>query len=232
MDKELQGTSDFLFYADDNGKVRVQVILGEETVWANQKTMGELFDVDRSVITKHLKNIFETNELNEDSVSAKIAQTALDGKNYQVKFYNLDAIIAVGYRVNSYKATQFRIWATKVLREYLIKGFAMDDERLKQSKPLFGKDYFDELLERMREGIYHFNTHPFFCKNDLQFGQKSFSSSIGLPPSASRIKQVGFGQCGSPCVWPNSWMATLYNWFCWLVFDNLNVETTQALPGR
>jgi hypothetical protein len=151
MDKELQGTSDFLFYADDSGKIRVQVIVGEETVWANQKTMGELFDVDRSVITKHLKNIFETNELTEDSVSAKIAQTALDGKNYQVKFYNLDAIIAVGYRVNSYKATQFRIWATKVLKEYLIKGFAMDDERLKENKPLFGKDYFDELLERIRE---------------------------------------------------------------------------------
>ena len=144
MSIELQNSSDFLFYSDENGKVKVQIILGEETVWANQKTLADIFDVDRSVITKHLQNIFETKELDEDLVSAKIAQTATDGKTYQVYFYNLDTIIAVGYRVNSYKATQFRVWASSVLKEYLIKGFALDDDRLKQGKNAFGKDYFDQ----------------------------------------------------------------------------------------
>ena len=112
--------------------------------------MAELFGVDRTVITKHLKNIFSEEELIEDSVSAIFAHTAEDGKTYQTNFYNLDAIIAVGYRVNSYEATQFRIWATQTLKEFIIKGFVMDDERLKNGAH-FGKDYFDELLERIRE---------------------------------------------------------------------------------
>ena len=115
-----------------------------------QKTMGELFDVDRSVITKHLKNIFTEGELDQNSVCAKFAHTADDGKTYNTNYYNLDAIIAVGYRVNSKKATQFRIWATQTLKEYILKGFVLNDDMLKNGRP-FGKDYFDELLERIRE---------------------------------------------------------------------------------
>ncbi len=141
--------TEFLLYTTPNSDVKVEIFLHNESVWLPQKRMAELFGVDRTVITKHLKNIFETAELDEDSVSAKIAHTAQDGKNYQKKFYNLDAILSVGYRVNSAQATQFRIWATKVLKEYIIKGFAMDDERLKNGR-YFGKDYFDELLERVR----------------------------------------------------------------------------------
>jgi hypothetical protein len=143
--------SDFIFYTGQDGKVHAQVILGSETVWVNQQNMSEVFGVQRPAITKHLQNIFLEGELVEDSVCSILEHTATDGKVYKTKFYNLDAIIAVGYRVNSYKATQFRIWATRILKEYLIKGFAMDDERLKQGNRLFGKDYFKELLERIRE---------------------------------------------------------------------------------
>lgn len=148
---DLGKQSAFLFYNGSDGKISAQVIIGEETVWMSQKGMADVFGVDRTVITKHLKNIFEDTELSEKSVSAKIAHTADDGKTYQTYFYNLDAIIAVGYRVNSYKATQFRIWSTKILKEYLVKGFVLDDERLKQGNRIFGKDYFKELLERIRE---------------------------------------------------------------------------------
>ena len=146
MSNEIQ----FLLYTmpDDEGKV--QVVIKDETLWCTQKAMAQLFGVDRSVITKHLKNIFETQELVESSVCAKIAHTAEDGKTYQTNFYSLDAIIAVGYRVNSLKATRFRQWATKILSEYIKKGFVMDDERLKQGTAVFGKDYFRELLERVR----------------------------------------------------------------------------------
>ncbi len=146
MNNEIQ----FILYSmpDDEGKV--QVVVKDETLWCTQKAMAQLFGVDRSVITKHLKNVFETQELNEISVCAKIAHTAEDGKTYQTNFYHLDAIISVGYRVNSAKATKFRQWATKILGEYIKKGFAMDDERLKQGTAVFGKDYFRELLERVR----------------------------------------------------------------------------------
>lgn len=122
----------------------------DENVWLTQAKIAELFDVDRSVITKHLKNIFESGELQEDSVCANFAHTAADGKTYQTNFYNLDAIISVGYRVNSQRATHFRIWATQVLKEYIIKGFAMDDERLKNPNNIFGQDYFEEQLARIR----------------------------------------------------------------------------------
>ena len=146
MSNEIQ----FLLYTmpDDEGKV--QVVIKDETLWCTQKAMAQLFGVDRSVITKHLKNVFETQELVENSVCAKIAHTAEDGKTYQTNFYSLDAIIAVGYRVNSLKATRFRQWATKILSEYIKKGFVLDDERLKQGTAVFGKDYFRELLERVR----------------------------------------------------------------------------------
>lgn len=131
--------------------MKVNVFFRDETVWLTQKALAELFGSDRSVITKHLRNIFKERELAEDSVCAKFAHTAEDGKSYRTNYYNLDAIIAVGYRVNSFQATQFRIWATRTLREFMTKGFVLDDERLKQGKRVFGKDYFDELLERIRE---------------------------------------------------------------------------------
>ena len=146
MENEIQ----FLLYSmpDDQGKV--QVIVKDGTIWCTQKAMAQLFGVDRSVITKHLKNIFDSGELRQESVCAKNALTAADGKKYQTTLYNLDAIISVGYRVNSIKATKFRQWATLVLKEYITKGFALDDERLKQGTAVFGKDYFRELLERVR----------------------------------------------------------------------------------
>jgi len=146
MSNEIQ----FLLYTMPDEEGKVQVVVKDETLWCTQKAMAQLFGVDRSVITKHLKNVFETQELVESSVCAKIAHTAEDGKTYQTNFYSLDAIIAVGYRVNSLKATRFRQWATKILSEYIKKGFAMDDERLKQGTAVFGKDYFRELLERVR----------------------------------------------------------------------------------
>ncbi len=146
MSQEIQ----FLLYnlPDEEGKV--QVVIKDETIWCTQKAMSVLFGVDRTVITKHLKNIFESFELQQDSVCVKIAHTAEDGKTYNTQFYSLDAIISVGYRVNSVQATRFRQWATKVLNEFIRKGFVLDDERLKQGKAVFGKDYFRELLDRVR----------------------------------------------------------------------------------
>jgi len=149
--EEPDEQASFLLYNNENGNVSVEVFLKGDTVWLTQKTIGELFGAERSVITKHLRNIFRDSELDEASVCAIFAHTAADGKTYNTKYYNLDAIISVGYRVNSRQATQFRIWATRTLKEFLIKGFALDDDRLKQGKRLFGKDYFDELLERIRE---------------------------------------------------------------------------------
>jgi hypothetical protein len=143
--------NEFLLYTTASGKVKVEIFLHNETVWLTQEKIATLFGVDRTVITKHLSNIFKTNELSEDSVCAKIAHTATDGKTYQTKYYNLDAIISVGYRVNSTQATHFRIWASNILKEYIIKGFTMDDERLKNPNNIFGKDYFDEQLARIRD---------------------------------------------------------------------------------
>ena len=143
-------SSEIILYTSPEGKKKVEVVFRNENFWLTQKAMAELFGVQRPAITKHLKNIIDTGELAEGSVSSILEHTADDGKTYSTKCYNLDAIIAVGYRVNSYQATQFRIWATQTLKEYIIKGFVLDDERLKQGKH-FGKDYFDELLERIRE---------------------------------------------------------------------------------
>jgi hypothetical protein len=141
--------SEFLFYTAPDGDVKIEIFVQNETVWLTQQRLSDLFGVDRTVVTKHLRNIFSDGELIQDSVCAKIAHTAADGKTYNTQFYNLDAILSVGYRVNSSRATQFRIWATKTLKEFIIKGFAMDDERLKNGR-FFGKDYFKELLERVR----------------------------------------------------------------------------------
>ena len=150
-EKAPQNINNFLLYTTPTGGVRVEVFIQEETVWLTQKAIATLFGVGVPAISKHLKNIFEQGELIENSVISILETTAPDGKNYQTQYYNLDAIISVGYRVNSVQATQFRIWATQTLKEYIQKGFVMDDERLKQGKTLFGKDYFDELLERIRE---------------------------------------------------------------------------------
>ena len=147
----MSAPSQFLLYTAPDGAVKVDVFFKDETVWLTQKALAELFGVKVPAINKHLKNIFASHELVEDSVVSILETTATDGKTYQTRYYNLDAIIAVGYRVNSYQATQFRIWATKTLREFIIKGFVLDDERLKRGKQVFGKDYFDELLERIRE---------------------------------------------------------------------------------
>ena len=151
LSAKVPNTSNFMFYASGDVAIKVQVIVAQDTVWASQKGMAEIFEVDVRTISEHLKNIFNSSELVESAVIRNFRITAVDNKNYDTNFYSLDAVISVGYRVNSYQATQFRKWATSVLREYLIKGFALDDERLKQGKQLFGKDYFDELLERIRE---------------------------------------------------------------------------------
>ena len=140
----------FILYTAPSGEVRVDVLLQNESVWLTQKAIAELFGVQIPAISKHFKNIFEEGELIESSVISKMETTASDGKKYSTNFYNLDAIISVGYRVNSTKATQFRIWATQALKEYIIKGFVLDDNRLKQGQTIFGKDYFKELLQRVR----------------------------------------------------------------------------------
>ncbi len=141
----------FLLYTAPNGAVTIDVYVRDESVWLTQKELATLFGVKVPAISKHLKNVFESGELVEASVVSILETTAPDGKAYSTRYYNLDAIIAVGYRVNSFQATQFRIWATRTLRAFLIKGFAIDDERLKRGTQTFGKDYFDELLERIRE---------------------------------------------------------------------------------
>lgn len=148
---DIQATSPFLFYSSSSGSVKVWVLVEGETVWATQQGMSEIFDTTKQTISYHLTNIFKDLELKQDSVVKEILTTASDGKNYATAFYNLDAIISVGYRINSLRATQFRKWATEVLKGYLIKGYALNDDRLKQGSKLFAKDYFDELLERIRE---------------------------------------------------------------------------------
>ena len=143
-------TANFLIFTAETGTPRIEVRIEGEMVWLTQKLMAELFDVTVPTINEHLKNIFESAELQSDSVIRNFRITATDGKEYETKHYNLDAVIAVGYRVNSKRATHFRIWATQVLREFIIKGFVLDDDRLKQGKKTFGVDYFRELLERVR----------------------------------------------------------------------------------
>lgn len=156
MEHEMMEHSEILLYSDENGKEFVSVVFKDETFWLTQKAMAELFDVQTPAISKHLKNIFADGELEESMVVSKMETTtrhgAIQGKTQtnDTKLYNLDAIIAVGYRVNSKKATRFRQWATKTLKEYIQKGFVLNDELMKNGRP-FGKDYFDELLERIRE---------------------------------------------------------------------------------
>jgi hypothetical protein len=152
-----EGFNEILLYTTPNGKVRVEIYLQNETIWLTQQKIADLFGIDRTVVTKHIGNIFKSGELNEQLVCANFARTtphgAIKGKTQETinKFYNLDAIISVGYRVNSSQATAFRIWATERLKEYIIKGFTMDDERLKNPNNIFGKDYFEEQLARIRD---------------------------------------------------------------------------------
>ncbi|MDW7776738.1 MAG: virulence RhuM family protein [Methanosarcinales archaeon] len=146
--------SDFILYTSNDGDVNVDVFLKDETLWLTQKAMAGLFGVKVPAISKHLANIYKTGELSEEPTISILETVQKEGAREvlrKMEFYNLDAIIAVGYRVNSYQATQFRIWATRTLKEYIIKGFVLDDERLKQGNRVFGKDYFEELLERIRE---------------------------------------------------------------------------------
>lgn len=154
--EEIQLYQNFVIFQTKDGKVNIDVFFKDETLWLTQKAISSLYGKDRSVISKHLKNIFDSGELDENMVCANFAHTtqhgAIEGKTQEkeVKYYNLRAIVAVGYRINSHRAIEFRKWATDILHEYIIKGFAMDDERLKQIKH-FGVDYFDEMLERIRE---------------------------------------------------------------------------------
>ena len=156
MNTDITKQMEMVLYRTEDDSVTVSALIKDESIWITQKAMAELFGIDKSGISRHLAKIFESGELKEEVVVAKIATTtqhgAVEGKTQtkDTNYYNLDAIISVGYRVNSIKATQFRIWATNILKEYMIKGFAMDDERLKLAKTAFGKDYFRELLERIR----------------------------------------------------------------------------------
>ena len=150
----VNGFTEFIMYNTPDGKVKVEVFIKDENIWLTQAKIAELFGVERSVVTKHLANIYKEGELQKASTCAKIAQVQIEGEREvarNVEYYNLDAIISVGYRVNSSKATMFRIWATERLKEYIIKGFTMDDERLKNPVNIFGKDYFDEQLARIRD---------------------------------------------------------------------------------
>ena len=143
-------TAEFLIFQIEGKEQGVEVFYKDKTVWCTQKAMGMLFDCDRSVVTKHLRNIFDSEELNESEVCAKFAHTASDGKTYQTQFYNLDAVISVGYRVNSVRATQFRQWATSVLREYAIRGYVLDRKRM-ENGTFLDEDYFEHLLAEIRE---------------------------------------------------------------------------------
>ena len=154
----IVGTSrEILFYRDGTNEVKIEVLLQNENLWLTQARIAELFGVQKAAISKHLKNIFDEGELVEEVVVSKMETTSQHGaisdktQTHLTNFYNLDAIIAVGYRVNSKKATMFRIWANKILKEYIIKGYVMNDERLKEPEYYFGKDYFDEQLERIRD---------------------------------------------------------------------------------
>jgi hypothetical protein len=142
---------EFLLYKTVKGDVKVDVLLQNETIWLPQKGIAQLFECSTDNVSLHFKNIFAAGELEQNSVTEEYSATASDGKSYKTKFYNLDAIIAVGYRVNSHQATQFRIWATNVLKEFIIKGYTMDVERMKNPQPIFGHDYFKEQLEKIRD---------------------------------------------------------------------------------
>lgn len=173
---------DFLFYATEDGITRVRLLVEGQTVWMPQKTIAELFDTSVPNINVHIRNILEDKELSSDSVIKDYLITAADGKQYHTKHYNLDMILAIGYRVRSPRGTQFRRWATETLREYLVKGFVLDDERLRSSETTFGRDYFDELLERIRD----------IRASERRFYQKItdiYATSVDYDPNSETSKQ-------------------------------------------
>lgn len=175
-------TGEFILYQTDDGSTRIEARFQGETVWLSLNQMVELFQRDKSVISKHIKNIFDEGELRREPVVANFATTAADGKSYQVDYYNLDVIISVGYRVKSLRGTQFRIWATQRLREYIVKGFTMDDERLKNPPGKGQKDYFDEQLERIRD----------IRSSERRFYQKVldiYATSIDYAPNTEMSQQ-------------------------------------------
>ena len=184
MDSDLNNTSNFIFYTSEEGNTNIEVILDEETVWMTEKSISEVFNTSRQNINYHINNIFIEGELAKSSVRKEILHTRKLGNNsfqQSTALFNLDAIISIGYRVNSAEATKFRIWATEILKSYLIKGFALDDDRLKQGKNLFDKDYFDELVERIRE----------IRASERRFYQKItdiYATAIDYNPKASVTK--------------------------------------------
>jgi len=186
--------NEIILYTSPEGHKKVAVYYQGETVWLTQKQLAELFDVEVQTINYHLKEIFKSGELDEGSVIRKFRITAEDGKEYLTGCYNLDAIIAVGYRVNSLQATRFRVWATQTLREFIIKGFVLDDERLKQGQQ-FGKDYFEELLERIREirakvPLVCGAVNAAFIKKSPIFTSSAVSITKKTPKSRSRFSKL------------------------------------------
>ena len=195
--------AEFLFYQTEDGRIRLQVRLQDETVWLTQKVMAELFQKDVRTINEHIQNIFEERELTPDSVIRKFRITAADGKNYETVHYNLDVIISVGYRVKSLRGTQFRIWATQRLREYIVKGFTMDDDRLKTRG---GGNYFEELLARIRD----------IRSSEKEFWRKVleiYATSIDYDPSAEASRQF---------------FATVQNKMHWAVHGQTAAEVIHA----
>lgn len=170
MNNELDERNKFIMYTTDDGQVDIEVRLEDENVWLTQNSMAELFDTTRNNITMHIKNIFEEGELQENSVSKDSLLTAKDGKNYKTKFYNLDLIISVGYRVKSVRGTQFRIWANKVIKEYLIKGYNLNVKRFKNNG---GGTYFEEVLEKAHE------EYDKYMKNHLTQAEKDYLEIMG-----------------------------------------------------
>jgi hypothetical protein len=180
--------AEILLYTTPDKRVKVDVLYQGETFWLTQKRMADLFGVQIPAVSKHLKNIFEEGELKESSVISILETTAADGKIYPTQYYNLDAVIAVGYRVNSMQATQFRIWATQTLREFIVKGFVLDSERLKNGTP-FGKDYFDDLLEAIREiraseRRFYQKITDIYAQCSADYDPKSVFPTIRLPKPA------------------------------------------------
>ncbi|MFC1659599.1 RhuM family protein [Pseudomonadota bacterium] len=205
MSNEVAINDSFLFYKSESGNINIIVILDtkNETVWLNGQQIAALFGKDYSNILKHIKNIYNDEELSIDTTMAKFATVVSRGFRGEVEenieYYNLDMIIAVGYRVSSYKATQFRIWATKVLREYLVKGFAMDDERLKQGKELFGKDYFEELLERIRgirasERMFYKKVTDLFIETSYDYDKNSPEAKLFFAYAQNKLEYSVVGK--------------------------------------
>ena len=181
MENGMMEHSEILLYSDENGKEFVSVVFKDETFWLTQKAMAELFDVQTPAISKHLKNIFASKELQEDSVTEESSATASDGKTYKMKFYNLDAIISVGYRINSIRATQFRQWATSVLRTFTIQGYVLDKQRLENGQ-VFDEAYFEHLLDEIRE----------IRASERKFYQKItdiYSTAIDYSPTAKTSQE-------------------------------------------